>query len=78
MAQRAAGDVASIEATLNQFRLWLYLDIDDDESWANAFTLAQDIAAAWRLSLERAFPGRRFDVQATDTEDGPLVSFTQA
>ncbi|MFG2629371.1 hypothetical protein [Streptomyces sp. NPDC048473] len=71
------GDVASIEATLNQFRLWLYVDIDDDaESQANALALAQEIADAWRLSLERAFPQSVFDVQATDTVDGPVVSFT--
>ncbi|MCX4794183.1 hypothetical protein OG497_08635 [Streptomyces sp. NBC_01242] len=71
------GDIASIEANLNQFRLWLYIDIDDDaESQANALALAQDIAGAWRLSLKQAFPQKIFDVQATGTVDGPVVSFT--
>ena len=71
------GDVASIEATLNQFRLWQYIGIEEDaESEANAFALAQEIATSWRLTLGRAFPHRSFDVQATDTVDGPVVSFT--
>ncbi|MET7615858.1 hypothetical protein [Streptomyces sp. NPDC005408] len=75
--QALKGDVASIEATLNQFRLWLHIDIDEDpESEANAFSLAQEIATAWRAALGRQFPQRRFDVQATDTVDGPVVSFT--
>ncbi|TQK45050.1 hypothetical protein FBY35_6591 [Streptomyces sp. SLBN-118] len=70
------GDVSSIEATLNQFRLWQYIEIDDDESQRRAFELAREIAASWRGCLERSFPGRSFDVQATDTVDGPVVSFT--
>lgn len=71
------GDVISIEATLNQLKLWLYVDIGDDvQSQANVISLAQEIAAAWRLSLKQAFPQRVFDVQATDTEDGPVVRFT--
>ncbi|MFD9219882.1 hypothetical protein ACFYXH_30915 [Streptomyces sp. NPDC002730] len=71
------GDVVSIEATLNQFKLWQHIDIDEDaESEANAFALAQEIATSWRLSLGQAFPQRSFDVQATDTVDGPIVSFT--
>ncbi|MGW0668438.1 hypothetical protein [Streptomyces sp. NPDC002746] len=72
------GDVASIEATLNQFRLWMYIDIDDDaESQSNALALAQDIAEAWRRSLKESFPRGVFDVRATDTVDGPVVSFTR-
>ncbi|MFK4225755.1 hypothetical protein [Streptomyces sp. NPDC019890] len=71
------GDAVSIEATLNQFRLWQYIGIEEDaESEANAFALAQEIATSWRLSLGRAFPRRSFDVQAIDTVDGPIVSFT--
>ncbi|MEU9011372.1 hypothetical protein AB0D12_16635 [Streptomyces sp. NPDC048479] len=70
------GDVSSIEATLNQFRLWQYIEIDDDESQRRAFELAREIATSWRNCLERSFPRRSFDVQATDTVDGPVVSFT--
>ncbi|MFC9297194.1 hypothetical protein ACFTWH_01670 [Streptomyces sp. NPDC057011] len=73
------GDVASIEATLNQFRLWMCIDVDDDgESRSNALALAQEIATAWRLSLGQSFPQRNFDVQVAVTEDGPVVSFTQS
>jgi hypothetical protein len=71
------GDAVSIEATLNQLRLWQYIDIEESpESEANALALAQEIATAWHLALSRTFPERRFDVQATETEDGPVVSFT--
>ncbi|MGW1182638.1 hypothetical protein ACWD7Y_20890 [Streptomyces drozdowiczii] len=71
------GDTASIEATLNQFRLWLYVDFDDDPaSRSNALELAREIARAWRLSLGDAFPGRAFDVRAAETVDGPVVGFT--
>ncbi|MYU47635.1 hypothetical protein GTV15_05875, partial [Streptomyces sp. SID7803] len=60
------GDTASIEAKLNEFRLWLYVDFDDDPtSRSNALDLAREIARAWRLSLGGdAFPGRAFDVRA--------------
>ncbi|MEU9013861.1 hypothetical protein AB0D12_29670 [Streptomyces sp. NPDC048479] len=45
------GNVVSIEATLNQFKLWQHIDIDEDaESEANAFALSQEIATSWRLS----------------------------
>ncbi|WP_405900516.1 hypothetical protein OG242_26435 [Streptomyces sp. NBC_00727] len=71
------GDVASVEATLNQFRLWMYVDFDDDPaSRTDALDLAREIARAWRLSLADAFPHRAFDVRATETVDGPVVSFT--
>lgn len=71
------GDTTSIEAKLNEFRLWMYVDFDDDPaSRANALDLAREIARAWRLSLGDAFPGRAFDVRATETVDGPVVSFT--
>ncbi|MCX4826297.1 hypothetical protein OG883_42390 [Streptomyces sp. NBC_01142] len=71
------GDATSIEAVLNQFRLWQHIDIGEDpESEANALALAQEIATVWRLSLQRTFPQRIFDVQANDTVDGPVVSFT--
>ncbi|MFG2596399.1 hypothetical protein [Streptomyces sp. NPDC048462] len=76
--ERLDGDATSVEATLNQFKLWLYIDIADGaESQSNALALAQEIAEAWRLSLKKAFPQGVFDVQATDTVDGPVVSFTR-
>lgn len=75
--RRLEGDAVSVEAMLNQFRLWMYLDIGEDtESRSNALALAQEIARAWRLSLGEAFPQKAFDVRATDTVDGPVVSFT--
>lgn len=71
------GDTTSIEAKLNEFRLWMYVDFDDDPaSRANALDLAREIARAWRLSLGDAFPGRAFDVRAAETVDGPVVRFT--
>ncbi|WP_206308461.1 hypothetical protein [Streptomyces sp. A1277] len=70
-------DVASVEATLNEFRLWMYVDFDDDPaSRSNALDLAREIARAWRLSLGDAFPHRAFDVRASETADGPVVGFT--
>jgi len=72
------GDIPAIEATLNEFRLWTYVDFDDDPaSPSNALDLAREIARAWRLSPGDAFPDRAFDVRATDTVDGPVVSFTR-
>lgn len=77
VVRRIEGDVASVEATLNQFRLWMYVDFDDDPaSRTDALDLAREIARAWRLSLADAFPHRAFDVRATETVDGPVVSFT--
>jgi hypothetical protein len=71
------GDVAAIESTLNQFRLEFYIDFaSNPEARTNAVDLAHAIAAAWRFSLDREFPQKDFDVRATDTEDGPIVSFT--
>lgn len=70
-------DVASVEATLNEFRLWMYVDFDDDPAFrSNALDLAREIARAWRLSLGDAFPHRAFDVRASETADGPVVGFT--
>ncbi|CAG7649666.1 hypothetical protein [Actinacidiphila bryophytorum] len=70
------GDVTAIEATLNQLKLYLYVDVDDDAtSRANGLSLAEDIATTWRFRLAADFPGRSFSVQAMDTEDGPIVSF---
>ncbi|WUH91941.1 hypothetical protein OG900_18735 [Streptomyces sp. NBC_00433] len=70
------GDVTAIEATLNQLKLYLYVDIADDAtSRANALSLAEDIATVWRIRLTTTFPRRSFSVQAMDTEDGPVVSF---
>ncbi|WP_234436142.1 hypothetical protein [Streptomyces sp. NRRL S-813] len=70
------GDATAIEATLNQLRLCLYIDIpEDEESEQGALALAEDIAASWRRSLHEAFPDRAFEVIATETEDGPVVSF---
>lgn len=69
-------DVTAVEATLNQFRLYLYIDVPDDAaSRANALSLAEDIATTWRFRLATDFPRRSFTVQATETEDGPVVSF---
>ncbi|SED18850.1 hypothetical protein SAMN05216489_02757 [Streptomyces sp. 3213] len=74
--EQLRGDATSVEATLNQFRLWLHIDIPEDpESEAGALALAEDIAASWRRSLADAFPDRAFEVAATDSEDGPIVSF---
>lgn len=73
------GDVTRIEATLNQFRLSLYLEFaDDDISRSNALSLAEDIATVWRLQLERTFPRKKFSVSARETEDGPVVGFISA
>ena len=70
------GDVTSIEATLNQFRLALHISIPEDaESEAAAYALAEEIALSWRRGLHEAFPERSFEVTASETEDGPVVSF---
>jgi hypothetical protein len=74
--EQLKGDATSIEAMLNQFRLWLHIDIPEDpESEAGALALAEDIAVSWHRSLTDAFPDRTFDVAATNSEDGPVVSF---
>ncbi|GAA1037052.1 MULTISPECIES: hypothetical protein [Streptomyces] len=70
------GDTTSIEATLNQFRLALYINIPEDrDSEAAASALAGEIAVSWRRCLRDAFPDRSFEVAASETEDGPVVSF---
>ncbi|MEV6837473.1 hypothetical protein AB0N17_23720 [Streptomyces sp. NPDC051133] len=73
---RLQGDATSIEATLNQFRLALHIDIPEDpDSEAAAHALAEEIALSWRRCLHDAFPDRSFEVAASRTEDGPVVSF---
>jgi hypothetical protein len=70
------GDATSIEATLNEFRLWEYIDIPEDgESEAGGLALAEEIAASWRRCLSETFPDRAFAVAASATEDGPVVGF---
>lgn len=70
------GDATSIEATLNEFRLWEYVDIpEDSESEACGLALAEEIAVSWRRCLSETFPDRAFAVVASATEDGPVVSF---
>ncbi|GHD54177.1 hypothetical protein GCM10010317_037890 [Streptomyces mirabilis] len=70
------GDATSIEATLNEFRLWEYIDIpEDSESEAGGLALAEEIAASWRRCLSERFPDRAFAVAASATEDGPVVGF---
>jgi hypothetical protein len=77
--QQLGSNTEAVEATLNQFRLWQYVDIADDEPSQNAaHELSQIIANSWRNSLERAFPHIRFTVSAYETEDGPTVGFTQS
>jgi hypothetical protein len=73
------GDATAVEATLNQFRLWQYIDIPEDrESEAGALALAEEIAGSWRWCLRERFPDRAFDVAASESEDGPVVSFVTA
>ncbi|MEV8531987.1 hypothetical protein [Streptomyces sp. NPDC051211] len=67
------GNLTAVEAVLNQFRLWQYLDFDSD---AQATALAEDIAFCWRGALARQFPAREFDVSVVATEDGPVVRCT--
>ncbi|MGW4596931.1 hypothetical protein ACWEOA_16725 [Streptomyces sp. NPDC004457] len=75
--ERLRGDATSIEATLNQFPLALYIDVaEDPDSEAAAQVLAEEIACSWDRCLRDAFPERSFRVVASDTEDGPVVSFT--
>ncbi|MFI0164274.1 hypothetical protein [Streptomyces sp. NPDC017095] len=75
--ERLRGDATSIEATLNQFRLALYIDIpEDSDSEAAAQALAEEIARSWHRCLHDTFPDRSFQVVASETEDGPVVSFT--
>ncbi|MFK0140211.1 hypothetical protein [Streptomyces murinus] len=74
--EQLRGAATSIEATLNQFRLALYIDIPEDpDSQAAAAALAEEIAVSWRRCLRDAFPDRSFEVAARETEDGPVVSF---
>ncbi|MEU9987748.1 hypothetical protein AB0E10_13240 [Streptomyces sp. NPDC048045] len=73
---RLRGDTTSIEAMLNEFRLALYINIPEDpDSEAAASALAEEIAVSWRRCLRDAFPDRSFEVAASETEDGPVVSF---
>lgn len=75
--EQLRGDATSIEATLNQFRLALYIDIpEDSDSEAAAQALAEEIASSWHRCLHDTFPDRSFQVVASETEDGPVVSFT--
>ena len=74
---RLAGDSQTLEATLNQFQLWQFIDMDDatPEEEAQLRGLADDIAFCWRACLESDFPGKEFDGGVVDTEDGPVVRF---
>ncbi|MFE1451540.1 hypothetical protein [Streptomyces olivaceoviridis] len=75
--ERLRGDATSIEATLNRFPLELYIDIPEDpDSEAAAHALAEEIARSWDRCLHGTFPDRSFQVVASETEDGPVVSFT--
>ncbi|MEU6600342.1 hypothetical protein [Streptomyces flaveolus] len=75
--ERLQGDATSIEAMLNRIPLALYIDIPEDpDSEAAAHALAEEIARSWDRCLHAAFPDRSFQVVASETEDGPLVSFT--
>ncbi|GHJ40489.1 hypothetical protein [Streptomyces sp. TS71-3] len=77
--ERLQGDSRAIEATLNQFRLWLYVDIPEDAaSEAGAAALAEQICVSWRHCLREAFPDRTFEVTASNSEDGPVVRFVTA
>ncbi|MGW7519196.1 hypothetical protein ACWGJ2_26775 [Streptomyces sp. NPDC054796] len=71
------GDATSVEATLNEFRLWQVLDWDDgdpgEERRVQKF--AQDLAFCWRSCLEADFPDKQFDGGVVDTDDGPVVRF---
>jgi hypothetical protein len=73
---RLRGDTTSIEATLNQFRLALYIGIPEDpDSEAAAYALAEEIALSWNRCLHDTFPDRSFEVAASETDEGPVVSF---
>jgi hypothetical protein len=77
--EQLRGDIRAIESTLNQFRLWLYVDIPEDPaSEAGALALAEQISVSWRRCLREAFPARTFEVTASNSEDGPFVSFVTA
>ncbi|MEU9101805.1 hypothetical protein [Streptomyces sp. NPDC048361] len=77
--EQLQGDVSRIEATLNQFRLWQFIDLaEDPASEAGARELADRIALSWRRSLAAAFPQRAFEVVVSHSEDGPVVGFSTA
>ncbi|MFE0761021.1 hypothetical protein ACFW4X_08340 [Streptomyces smyrnaeus] len=73
------GDATSVEAVLNQFRLWHVVDsgstpeAEKPEMETYLQRLAEDIAFCWRSTLESDFPRRSFEVRVLDTEDGPVV-----
>ena len=50
------------------FRTW-------QEQLKGDATSIEAIAVSWHRSLTDAFPDRTFDVAATNSEDGPIVSF---
>ncbi|MDI6413384.1 hypothetical protein QLX52_31740 [Streptomyces albus] len=72
------GDVSTIEATLNQLRLWQLIDMDEIGTTEERLVrgIADDISSCWRASLASTYPDREFDGGVVETEDGPVVRFS--
>lgn len=68
------GDRVRIESVLNHVHLWEVFDADGDD--ANKLgELAEVVAASWRASVAKRFPGRSFEVSVSndDSDYGPTV-----
>jgi hypothetical protein len=61
-----------VEAGLNHLHLWDMLPGTDEGDYGELWDLGEVMVKAWRATLARGFPGRRFEVTLED-DYGPTV-----
>jgi hypothetical protein len=67
---RLSGDWREVESVVNHVHLWDYFVITLESEYAALPELAETIAVMWRAAVQKAFPGREFEVTVSDSSGG--------
>lgn len=72
-----AGERRLVELSINRLILWDVFDPDSDDDERALELLAERLVPTWRLTVERDFPDRRFDIEISD-DYGPTLTLCSA
>jgi hypothetical protein len=75
---RLSGDWRAVESVVNHVHLWDYFVITLESEYAALPELADSIAVMWQAAVQKAFPGREFEITVSDGsgDDGPTLRLT--